>query len=386
MQGEDDEEEQLEDEEDTTLEDPGEVDTNNNTGEDDDDSDEDEEEEEEQQQHHGHQSLDLVLKKVRKICSSFRRSPTKNERLQKLVVQEHGHELHLLLDCPTRWSSLHTMVSRFLQVSECIQTCMFKDRETFPLHPEDMDLLQHLSDCLEPIKDTLLLLCQSDTDLMDADYGIQFLLKRLEELATEGEEKEMEVLLAAELKAAVRERILQRRQQKLVSALTYLHDPAVYGKKDKGEFAMDSATAAKKTIQELHGRLFSEQQEELLRQAEAEQEEKEDSQETEQSQPLSFKEQLKKGMQKQKEIALRDLMGQGPLKRAFYAFESCQTRCQPLSNVLLALKTIPPTSCEAERSFSALGNVVTKRRARMGDDLVDSICFLRGHYQNKKKK
>ncbi len=46
-----------------------------------------------------------------------------------------------------------------------------------------------------------------------------------------------------------------------------------------------------------------------------------------------------------------------------------------------ALLTIPPTTVQAERSFSSSGNLVTKLRNRMSDETVEDILFLQGHYK-----
>lgn len=63
-----------------------------------------------------------VVDKVRKIVKFFRRSPTQNDDvLQKNVKQDKGKELSLILDCRTRWSSLLSMLSRFLELRCSIQ-------------------------------------------------------------------------------------------------------------------------------------------------------------------------------------------------------------------------------------------------------------------------
>lgn len=42
--------------------------------------------------------------------------------------------------------------------------------------------------------------------------------------------------------------------------------------------------------------------------------------------------------------------------------------------------TIPPTSVESERSFSAVGLFVTKFRSRLDDKEFNNLCQLRGYY------
>jgi hypothetical protein len=74
------------------------------------------------------------------------------------------------------------------------------------------------------------------------------------------------------------------------------------------------------------------------------------------------------------------------LKREMSVYES--TGCRPSSLELLfkALMTIPPTSVEAERVFSAAGLFVTKMRSSLNDDTVDVLCFLRSHFSQLNKQ
>ena len=58
--------------------------------------------------------IENVLKKVRKVVKIFRKTPVKNETLQKYVLLEQNKELSLVLDCKTRWSSMHETVERFI--------------------------------------------------------------------------------------------------------------------------------------------------------------------------------------------------------------------------------------------------------------------------------
>ena len=58
--------------------------------------------------------IENVLKKVRKVVKIFRKSPMKNEVLQKYVLLEQNKSLSLVLDCKTHWSSMYEMVERFM--------------------------------------------------------------------------------------------------------------------------------------------------------------------------------------------------------------------------------------------------------------------------------
>ena len=63
-------------------------------------------------------------------------------------------------------------------------------------------------------------------------------------------------------------------------------------------------------------------------------------------------------------------------------YEITKTRPNNLEKLYVALKTIKPTSVEAERAFSVLGYFGSKIRNRLNDDTIDALLFLR-HYYSK---
>jgi len=65
-----------------------------------------------------------LVKKVRELATFFKRSPASNEILQKYVVEKLGSELTLIVDCKTRWSSLHSMLVRFVKICDCIENTL----------------------------------------------------------------------------------------------------------------------------------------------------------------------------------------------------------------------------------------------------------------------
>jgi hypothetical protein len=62
--------------------------------------------------------IEPLIRKVRKIVQLFRRSPVKNDKLQKYVIDSYqvNGPLHLIIDVKTRWNSLLAMLRRFLRI------------------------------------------------------------------------------------------------------------------------------------------------------------------------------------------------------------------------------------------------------------------------------
>jgi hAT family C-terminal dimerisation region len=77
---------------------------------------------------------------------------------------------------------------------------------------------------------------------------------------------------------------------------------------------------------------------------------------------------------------------QAAIKSEMAVFERSGVRGRSLQLVYSHLLSIPPTSVEAERAFSSAGLLCTRIRSRLGDDTLDTLCFLRSYYGNSKNK
>lgn len=71
------------------------------------------------------------------------------------------------------------------------------------------------------------------------------------------------------------------------------------------------------------------------------------------------------------------------IKAEMAVFESSGKRGRSLEQAYKYLLTVPPTSVEAERAFSAAGVLCTKLRNRLQDKTLDTLCVLRAHYARK---
>ena len=70
---------------------------------------------------------------------------------------------------------------------------------------------------------------------------------------------------------------------------------------------------------------------------------------------------------------------------AMLAYEASGKRSYNLDLLMDALESIPTKSVESERIFSITGKILTQRRARMSDKMLDSLVFLKAWYKALEK-
>lgn len=188
-----------------------------------------------------------TIKKVRNIVKMFRKSPTKNDSvLQKYVKEDKGQELALILDCPTRWNSLISMLNRFSLLKTAIQKALIdlKIPTSSDLHATDADftLVDEMIRTLEPVALAVTVLSRRDVNLITAEAALQFCVTQLEKQTSQ---------LPKTMAMALRERISARYADHSY-VLRYLHNGDASSEFGKNEL---STTAIKKFICRLLVRL-----------------------------------------------------------------------------------------------------------------------------------
>ncbi|GFT33124.1 uncharacterized protein TNCV_1264851 [Trichonephila clavipes] len=71
------------------------------------------------------------------------------------------------------------------------------------------------------------------------------------------------------------------------------------------------------------------------------------------------------------------------MKQETQLFESTENPSVNIIKLCETLKTIPPTSVEAERVFSAARLLVTKLRTRLSDKSINCLCFPKSYFKNE---
>ena len=156
-----------------------------------------------------------MVKKVRKIVRLFRKSPVKNEKLQKYVVEEKGKEMMLIIDCKTRWNSLHSMLERFVELKSAVHKALIDIGEkTVKMVEEwEMDLIEEMVRCLNILKLGAESVCRRDCGLLEAEAAVRFMLTSLLQKSSD---------MAQSLAEALIRRIKQRRSR-AAAVLQSLH-------------------------------------------------------------------------------------------------------------------------------------------------------------------
>ena len=123
-------------------------------------------------------NLDIIetVNKVRRVVKIFKRSPLKNETLQKYVREKYPNGLNMILDCKTCWSSLVNMLERIVQIKVPTQKALLDLNQGIYFTDEEFALISSIVDAMNPIKMALEALCRRDTNLITAEATIKFLL------------------------------------------------------------------------------------------------------------------------------------------------------------------------------------------------------------------
>lgn len=110
--------------------------------------------------------ISRALSLTHKIVSSFSTSWKRRRELNKVQVEKNLPQHSLISDCPTRWGSMESMISRFLEQEEAVRAVLSSDRKTTHLIPswQDTEVLESISKALSPVAEL--------TDLLSGEEHI----------------------------------------------------------------------------------------------------------------------------------------------------------------------------------------------------------------------
>lgn len=300
------------------------------------------------------------LDAVRKVIKYFRKSEPLNCALQKNLKQELGKELELLLDFKTRWSTIPTMINRFLECKNAIWMTLSQLERMDLAHNINIELLRDLSVALEPVRLATLRIEERNTTVVDAELITEMLCNTLAEIGSD---------ISKELGECIYKRHVERRNKPLVSLLRYLNNPKF--SKNSNLFEYSSKNTIHAHAKEIMRRLFPDQYE-------SEDEEIEENKDNQKN--LSFIEQM--NVKLAKETHKRPKISSS-FQKELNLFETTGTRTNNLDKLYQALSTIQASSAEAERTFSMSAKFCTKIRSRLSDEVLNMLVFLKHWFKNK---
>lgn len=307
----------------------------------------------------------------------FRKSPTKNDLLQKYVKEEMIGETNLILDCRTRWNSLADMLERFVKLKVPIQKAMIDLKINQELSESEYQRLADLSRVFEILKATVEELCKRTASLITADTALKFMFTKLDAMQHE--------LVARELVTSLKRRVKERRLL-VASTLNYLHNPKTYfdsANEYCDVFLRPDCTEMRKHIVDVvkPKENFN---------VESTHDVTVSAYDDLPSASVPLKKQLEMAVKKQMLNQNSTSIETAPdfdslIKIEMALYENGGSRGKYLSMAFNNLISIPPTSVESERAFSSSGYLCNHLRSRLSDKSLDTLLFLRSHYKAQPK-
>ncbi len=271
------------------------------------------------------------------------------------------------------------MLERFLQLRKSISKALIDIGQCLDISDREFENIDKIIKSLQPVKIGVEMLGRRDATLLTAEVVFTFILDELEVQTNS---------FSTSLKQAVEKRLQERRNKKLVGLLKYLNNPIM-----ESNFPLPSKATLQVVAKELFARLFQTE----IGDVEINDTENislglDASSSTVPSKQLSLSEKLDAAMKKEIKNAEEvqryiDLKNDAKnIGKEMNVYEATGKRTENLTLLFNALSTIPPTSIESERAFSALGLFITKIRTRLSDKSIDHLCFLKHYFRSQNNK
>ncbi|GFV18931.1 uncharacterized protein TNCV_4758161 [Trichonephila clavipes] len=159
-------------------------------------------------------NINETIKKIRNVVKLFRKSPMKNDILQKYVKEEFACEKMVYLDAKTRWNNLLAMLERFLGIKSIISKALIAIKEKQMMVNVEFETVTAIVKGLKSLKIGLEKLCSRNVTLLTAEGVFSFVIGELNEQNSE---------FAKNMKYSLIQRINERRNVNLIGLMQYLN-------------------------------------------------------------------------------------------------------------------------------------------------------------------
>lgn len=309
----------------------------------------------------------ITIEKIRQTVSMFHRSPTKNDVLQKHANVDFGHDLQLLKDVETRWSSLCDMLMRFQKMAHSVSTAFEELGKNFDFTAIDYATLKQMTEVLRFVKFTVEKLSNDYITLHDCDN----LMATLFEILSKQRSK-----LAESLTEALKTEYRKRR--------TIYTDCMFYFTKNSSNQEMhlllETIPPTKFQLTEAFSKIASSMPAPVVEQELADNSfDEEEEMQCEEDFMKLLRQKTQKSFVKTTQLNQELLT----LAEEMELFEKTGHKGPILNFVENSLNSIRPTSVQCERVFSSANLFCSRRRTRLDDKTLDSLVFCRYYFNAK---
>ncbi|GFX85102.1 uncharacterized protein TNCV_4979571 [Trichonephila clavipes] len=256
------------------------------------------------------------------------------------------------------------MLERFLEIKSAISKALIDIKEEQMMVNVEFETVTTIVKGLKPVKIGLEKLCSQNATLLTAEGVFSFVIGKLNEQNSE---------FAKNMKYSLIQRMNERRNVNLIGLMQYLN----FGRKYEaaavtGDISrLPGKNCLVRQAQMIGIRLFCEEEESIYNSSHSEEESIKILKET----PLTLDEKLEKIIYSKTKVLYCTTKKRTSfnkiIKQEMQLFDSTENLSLNIIKLCGALKTIPPTSVEAERAFSAAGLFVTKLRTRLSDKSIN---------------
>lgn len=306
------------------------------------------------------------LQKCREIVKHFKVSAVKNSVLQTYVKAQEGKELHLRLDCRTRWNSLLPMLDRLIKLEQCVKSALIDTGRDNLYDKNIFSQLKNIVDVLKLLEISINELGKEDATLITSEGVFKFIFNKLKTINNEFSTRLIETL---------KKRLFERRNKNLITLYKYLLTGSF--PKNDGELLYSSKKQEVISLaQSLISRLFTNKNDQEV------------SNVSNYSENIVDNKSLAEEMQDSislilSEKCIEDNTANYNLQKEFKLFELTGFKSSNLVNLYNALNSIRPTSTSSERVFSVASNFCTKIRSSMSYETLDALVFLKYYFLNR---
>lgn len=315
-----------------------------------------------------------IITKVRKIVKTFRNKPKRIEKLRFYIKEDKKSFSNLILDCPTRWSSMANMIQRFLDLRTSIAKASISLGISFDISKNEILKLKDLCTALMPIKATVDALCRSDINLISADGLILNLLTNLQLMNTS-----ISLYLFHNLVVEI-----GKRRTIVSDALKFLHtgeiDSKIHGIlntpiPNEADFYLLFDFVCKNLPANDSNNLIN---------YDINNNDGVDIQDT----PTNFADSIDYVINATMSVKPKTVQNNfiNDLELELCVFKKTGSKSPNLSFIYNSLLSIKPSSVECERTFSSSGYLNNALRNKMLPKTLDTLVFLRYHFQNNGDK